>query len=180
MKKDDWSWLLVPVAILGAYAFTQQQQIDPKILEFTKRIKVKIYGRTTYERTVDFTSRYVKLFHAQKGGGTGINSMCLIGVEDIDEGVEPDGWTDVLLPIFYSVAPNQGGVNYPIIFIDAAFSGAYAKELYIFSRGNWHRVFYYSPATGLRVYGPDGPMGSVGYIEYDPEVDMIYSPSGIL
>jgi hypothetical protein len=59
-------------------------------------------------------------------------------------------------------------------------SGAYTKELYIFSRGQWHRVLYYSIPTGLRFYGPEGPMTSVGYIEYDPETDRIYHPVGIL
>ena len=173
MEEEKWLLIGIPVAVLGTCTVAQMvaRRPDPEIADFLRRVKVRIHGATVYERTPDVYSgdRYVKLFHAQKG-------MALVGVEDIDEGLEPDGWTDVLLPVFYGVAPNQGGVGYPIIFVDAAMSGAYTKELYIYSQGGWRRILHYSVSGGLRFYGPDGPMTSVGYIEYDPKTDRIYHP----
>jgi hypothetical protein len=142
---------------------------DPEILEFLKRVKVRVYGKSVFDRFINLEDKYVKLFYVQKG-------MALVGVEDLDEGCEPDGWTDCLLPIFYGVAPNRGNVDYPIIFVDAAMSGAYTKELYLYSGGVWRRILYYSVKTGLRFNSPDGALTSVGYIEYDLKRDVIYHP----
>ena len=148
-----------------------------EILETWKKIKIRIYGESgIYERSPgNLSDRYVHLFYVMP-----TLDMALLGVEDLDPGRNPDGWTDVLLPTFYSIAPNRGNVtDRPIIFIDTAMSGGYTKELLIYTQGKWVRLLHYSVEKGMRFYGPDGPMTSVGYIEYDPLLDKVYHPVGI-
>jgi hypothetical protein len=161
------------LAVASVGRATAAPAVNREIAECLKKCKIVIHGQTVFERRpADFADRYVRVFHAQPG-------MALIGVEDLDPGSKPDGWTDVLLPCFWSVAPNRGGVDYPILFVDTAMSGSYTKELFWLVGGQWRRLFYYSTATGMRVLSPDGPMTSVGYIEYDLAKDRVYSPAGV-
>lgn len=152
-------------------------QLHPKIREFLQKVKVVVHGQTDFERTVDF-GVYSHLFYA--GYRPAYDTyLAKVGIEDRDAPNMDDGWTDIDLPIFWGIAPNQGGVAYPIIFVDTALSGNSAKDLWLYTQGAWRRVLYYSVATGMRFLSPTGPMTSVGYIEFDIENDTCYHPTGL-
>lgn len=146
------------------------------ILDFLSRIEIVVYGETKFERRVVF-GRYSHLFNAQDfGDGC---SHCLVGIEDLDEGQNPDGWTDILLPIFYSnKALNQcGGEPFTkyIFYVDTLMSGAYKKEFWFFTQNEWRLLFTYE-ANQIYI-GNTGMTTCVGYIEYDPVLDVVCCPS---
>jgi len=150
--------------------------IPSQYWDFLGKIKIVIYGQTRFERTIDFTSPYVRLFHAQDCGSG--NSMVLIGVEDRDPGLVPDGWTDILLPIFYTKgAPNHCNILDDYLFyVDMSMSGAYKKELWFHSGGKWKKLYRYSVQEGGLFIGDTNVKVSVGYIEYYPKEDTVCFP----
>jgi len=139
---------------------------------FLSKFKFVIHGQTTFERIIKFNDRYTHLFHTEMHSDG--FSMALIGVEDRDEGMQPDGWTDILLPVFRDKNA-LNGCNLKdeyLFYVDLALSGAYAKEVWFKLKSGWRKLFDYSVSGGLRV-SDTGQMVSVGYVEYSPRLSRL-------
>lgn len=153
---------------------------EPKLpnhyLTFLSKIRIIIYGATKFERKFNYNDKYCKVFHYQalkhfKGKDS---SMCLIGIEDLGDGRIPDGCTDILLPIFYdNHAANQCHTDEYVFYVDAAFGGAYKKELQFKIKGEWITLYTYKDA---RLYNVNRESVAVGYIEYCPSTDSLCWP----
>lgn len=172
--------LFLLLAFVGQSASTPNNDLTLPLhyIEFLQKLKFIIYGATKYERLIDLEGSYTKLFYAEAFEDD--DSMCLIGVEDLDEGVKPDGWTDILLPIFYShKALNTCNITEKYLFyVDTAMSGSYKKELWFKTGDIWAKLYSYIPEKGGLVTGDSELLVSVGYIEYYPEEDRICTPRG--
>jgi len=172
--------LFLLLAFVGQSASTSNDDFTLPLhyMEFLQKFKFVIYGTTKYERLIDLEGSHTKLFYAEAFEDD--DSMCLIGVEDLDEGVKPDGWTDILLPIFYSnKALNACNITDKYLFyVDTAMSGAYKKELWFKTGDVWVKLYSYIPEKGGLVTGGSEVLVSVGYIEYYPEEDRICTPRG--
>lgn len=160
------------VVIIRVVEVQEEYVINPVIVNVVTNLTIKVYGATTFNRSVNLNDSYIHVFYAEDHGNS---AFALIGVEDADEPTKPDGWTDVLLPIFYNKAPNSGNTDYPIIFIDAAFSGSYTKEMWFRTKNGSELLFDYSVELGMRERGK-GERVSVGYVEYDSVKDVVYMP----
>ncbi|MEM2098862.1 MAG: hypothetical protein QXU99_03835 [Candidatus Bathyarchaeia archaeon] len=161
------------IIVVKVFDLREEYVINPVIANVLTNITIRVYGLTVFNRSISFDNPYVRVFYAEDRGDL---AFALVGVEDIDVGVEPDGWTDVLLPIFYDSAANAANVNYPLVFIDIAFSGDYSKEMWFCTGKGWELLFDYSVENGLRERG-SGERVSVGYVEYDPLKDVVYLPT---
>lgn len=172
--------LFLLLAFVGQSASTPNDDFTLPLhyIGFLQKFKFIIYGATKYERLIDLEGSYTKLFYAEAFGDD--DSMCLIGVEDLDEGRKPDGWTDILLPIFYSnKAPNACNTTDEYLFyVDTAMGGSYKKELWFKTANAWAKLYSYIPEKGGLVIGDSEVLVSVGYIEYYPEEDRICTPRG--
>ncbi len=161
------------VVVITLVGVQEEYTVNPTIMNALTNITIKVYGATTFNRSVNLNDSYVHVFYAEDRGDF---AFALIGVEDSDEPAKPDGWSDVLLPMFYSNAPNRGNTDYPIIFIDTAFSGSYAKEMWFHTKNGSELLFNYSVELGMRERGKSERV-SVGYVEYDPVKDIVYMPA---
>jgi len=145
--------------------------------EFLSKFKFKIYAHNTFDRYTHFSNPYTHLFHSEDFGDGA--TMCLIGVEDQEEPNKPDGWTDILLPIFHNNKSVHSCPNLPadewIFYVDMAVSGGYKKEIYFYEKETWKLLFTYSVKDGLCIGGTTVKT-SVGYIEYCPRLDQICAP----
>lgn len=143
--------------------------------DFLSSFKFIIYGETVFERKIDFLSPYVHIFHAQTLGKLS-DLMMLIGLEDRDEGMIPDGWTDILLPIFYNEKwpeANACKTSEGVFYVDMALSGAYRKEVFFFSQNQWRKLYRSSVQEGGMFLGDSSVKISCGYIEYCPKLDRL-------
>jgi hypothetical protein len=171
-------FLLLAVVVQSASTPNDGFTLPLHYIEFLQKFRFIIYGATKYERFIDLEGSYTKLFYAEAFEDN--DSMCLIGVEDLDEGRKPDGWTDILLPIFYSnKAPNACNTTDKYLFyVDTAMGGSYKKELWFKTGNAWAKLYSYIPEKGGLVTGNSEVLVSVGYIEYYPEEDRICTPHG--
>jgi hypothetical protein len=172
--------LFLLLAFVGQSASTPNDGFTLPLhyIELLRKFKFIIYGATKFERLIDLEGSHTKLFYAEAFEDD--DSMCLIGVEDLDEGVKPDGWTDILLPIFYSnKAPNACNMTGKYLFyVDTAMGGSYKKELWFKTGDTWAKLYSYIPEKGGLVTGDSEVLVSVGYIEYYPKEDRICTPHG--
>jgi len=105
--------------------------------EAVGKLKVEIRNpEETYTRKVDLSSKWVHIFHygkvARKPGSEPVEVL-IVGVEDLPEGWNPDGWSDVIIVCTRDRTSNHE-FNVPsshwLYYYDITFTGSFHKTLY--------------------------------------------------